>query len=97
MKRKGRSSREQRDRRRKRGEDVFVFVPSLTRCLGRVDRDEWEDWSRFHQGDVLRTAAACGLVGVPRGAKALWGRSAEEALGTYRRWNKKRSKGRVKA
>jgi hypothetical protein len=30
------------------------------------------------------------MTDIPPGVKALWGRSAEEARGAYRRWQKKR-------
>lgn len=83
-------SRQQRQLRRRRGERAFLFDPDLTRCLGEVEREEWEFAISICGGDVAAAAAECGLAGVPRGARALWGSSAEEALGIYRRWQKKK-------
>jgi hypothetical protein len=85
-----RRSAEQRERRERKGERAFVFDKDLSRCLAEVDRDDWEWALSSSGGDVVRAARECGLEGVPAGAKALWGRSAEEARDTYRRWQKRR-------
>ena len=82
-------SREQRQLRQRRGERAFLFDKDL-RCLGEVEREEWELAVSMYGGDVCRAARECGVDGVSPGAKALWGRSAEEALGTYRGWQKRR-------
>jgi hypothetical protein len=83
-------SREQQALRRRRGERAFLFDGDLTRCLGDVDREDWEFAISIHGGDVVAAARECGLVDLAPGAKALWGRSADDALGTYRRWRKRR-------
>lgn len=85
-------SRAQRELRQRRGESVFVFDQELSRCLGEIERAQWDVALSVCGGDVVSTARECGLDQVPRGAKALWGRSAEEALGTYRQWQKERNK-----
>jgi hypothetical protein len=82
----------QRDLRQRRGERAFVFDPDISRCLGEVDRDHWEFAIAMSGGDVASAARECGLTDVPRGSKALWGRSRDEALGIYRRWQKRRRK-----
>ena len=91
MTRRGRDkSRGQRQLRRRRGERAFLFDKNLDSLLGDADRDEWEFAISVCGGNVAAAARWCGLGDVPRGAKALWGRSAEEALATYRRWEGKR-------
>jgi hypothetical protein len=85
-----RRSAEQRELRERRDERAFLFDKDLSRCLGEVDRAKWEWALSSCRGDVARAAHQCGLDGVPRGAKALWGRSAEEARDTYQRWQKRR-------
>lgn len=85
-----RRSRAQRALREHRGEKSFVFDRELANCLGEFDRDSWERAISSFGGDVPSAARACGLDGVPRGAKALWGQTPEEALAIYRRWQKKR-------
>ena len=89
--RKGASVRaaEQRQLRDRRGERAFIFDEDL-RCLGEAGREEWELAVSLCGGDVCRAAAECGVDGAGPGAKALWGRSCEEALSTYRRWQKRR-------
>jgi hypothetical protein len=89
-KRKQSRSRDQKDLRRRHNERAFLFDKDLSSCLGDIDRDEWEFAISISGGDVAAAARECGISDLPRGAKALWGRSAEEALGTYRRWQKKR-------
>ncbi|MEE9279897.1 MAG: hypothetical protein V3V67_06955 [Myxococcota bacterium] len=81
-------SREQRDLRRRRGERAFLFDKDLTRCFGDVNRDDWEFAISSCGGDVAAAAQECGIADPPPGAKALWGRSATEAIGTYRQWQK---------
>ena len=85
-------SRMQKDLRRQKGERVFVFEKDLGRCLGEVNREEWEFAISYCGGDVFAAAKACGLRNVPPGVLALWGRTSEEAVGSYRRWQKKRRK-----
>ena len=76
-------SREQKDLRRRRNERAFLFDKDLTRCLGDVDRNDWEFAISISGGDVAVAGLECGISDLPRGVKALWGKSAEEALGTY--------------
>jgi len=92
MSRRRNRSRSQQKLRTRRGESAFVFDPTLSSCLGRVDREDWELEIDFHGGDVVLAAAACGVGSVPRGSKALWGRSAEEARATYQRWQAKKKR-----
>jgi hypothetical protein len=82
----------QRRVREQRAERAFLFDKDLARCLGEADRERWETAISFHGGDVAAAAKDCGLGDLPRSARVLWGRSAEEALGIYRRWQKKRGK-----
>jgi hypothetical protein len=91
-KRKRNRSRDQRKLRRRRDERAFLFDKDLSLCLGDIDRDEWESAISICGGDVAAAALECGISDLPRGAKAIWGRSAEEALAIYRRWQKKRGK-----
>lgn len=84
-------SRHQKRLRRQRHERAFIFDPHVTRCLGEADREQWEFAISICGGNVAQAAKECGLEGIPNGAKALWGRSAEEALSTYRRWRKSRN------
>ncbi len=70
----------QRELRRRRGERAFLFDKSLSRALSSCG------------GDTVHAARQCGLSGAPAGMKALWGRSAGEALGTYRQWQKRRGR-----
>jgi hypothetical protein len=83
------SPREQRIRRQRQGERAFLFDGSLNHCLAEFEREDWEWALSSCGGDTLRAARQCGLTDVPAGAKALWGRSAEEARGTYRQWQKR--------
>jgi hypothetical protein len=85
-----RRSTEQLELRERRGERAFLFDNDLSRCLAEVDRTKWEWALSSCRGDVVRAAHQCGLDDVPPGAKALWGRSAEEARDTYQRWLKRR-------
>jgi hypothetical protein len=86
-------SRRQQELRRRRDERAFLFDVSLSRCVAEVGREDWERAIRASGGGVSAAAAECGVLGVPRGAKVLWGRSAEEAVAIYRRWQKQRRKG----
>jgi hypothetical protein len=79
-------SREQRQLRQRRGERAFLFDKDLSSCLGEVEREEWELVQSLHGGDVCKAGLEYGVQCVDPGAKALWGRSAEEALATYRGW-----------
>lgn len=78
--------------RQRRGERAFVFDEHLTHCLGGVEREEWEMAVSISGGDVCRAAGECGIDGAVPGVKALWGRSPEEAVATYRRWQAKRKR-----
>ncbi len=73
------------------GTSAFLFTPE-GQLLAEVERDTWEFAISVANGDVVSAAEACGLQAIPKGAKALWGRSAEAAWSTYRRWhNRKRA------
>lgn len=86
-----RRSDEQRELRRRRDERAFLFDAS-GRCVGDAEREEWERLISLCGGDVVKAAAEYGL-NVPKGTKALWGRSQQEAMETYRRWQKLRRQG----
>lgn len=88
----GRQSGHQRRLRRDRGERAFLFTHDLATCLAEVDRDEWQAALSMNGGNTAAAAAMCGVADVPGNARALWGRSAEEARGIYRRWQKSRGK-----
>jgi hypothetical protein len=88
----GRRSNHQRQMRRDRGERAFLFTHDLATALAELDRDEWQTALSMKGGDTAAAAAMCGIADVPRNARALWGRSAEEARSTYRRWQKRRGK-----
>jgi hypothetical protein len=81
-------SARQRQLRQRRGERVFL-IDSLWCCVAEFEHDEWESALALCGGDVVRAARECGVDGVAPGTKALWGRSVEEAVGTYRRWQKR--------
>jgi hypothetical protein len=83
------SPREQRARRRKRNERAFLFDSELN-LIAEFEREDWEWALSSSSGDAMRAAGQCGLTDVPAGVKALWGRSADEARSTYRRWQKRR-------
>jgi len=83
------SPREQRVRRRARGERAFLFGSGLN-LVAEFEREDWEWALSTCGGDLVRAARQCGLGEVPAGAKALWGRSAEEARSAYRRWRRSR-------
>ena len=92
VKRKGRQRRgdEQRWQRERRGEDAFLFGPD-EQCLGKVEREDWDFAIGMTGGNVVEAAREVGLD-VPRGTRALWGRSQEEAIGAYRSWLKRARK-----
>jgi hypothetical protein len=83
-------AQEQR-RKRQRHEHAFLFTPD-GHLLHEVERLDWEIALVDGEGDVVRAAVACGLTAIPKGTKALWGRSAVEAWATYRRWQKQRAR-----
>ena len=82
MKRRKNRSRDQKELRRRRDEHVFLFDREFCRCIGRADLDAWELAISICGGSVAQAALQCGIADVPRDAKALWGRSADEALRT---------------
>ena len=82
-------ARDQRRKRHQRNERAFLFTPE-GRLLGEVERLAWEVALAECGGNVVEAATACGLADIPRSTKALWGRSAEAAWSTYRRWQKQR-------
>jgi hypothetical protein len=93
MKHKG--NRQERSRRQvilreKRGEKAYLFDKDLVRCIAEIEREDWEFAIRANGGDVARAAEQCGIQQVPRSAKVLWGVSAQSALETYKRWQKRR-------
>ncbi len=92
MKRKGPARRrdEQRWERERHDEHAFLFGPD-ERCLGKVERDEWDFTISMAGGNVVEAAKQVGLE-VPRGTRALWGRSQDAALGAYRGWMKRRAR-----
>jgi len=94
VKRKGaaRGRDEQRWERERRDEHAFLFAPD-ERCLGRVERDEWDPAISAAGGNVVEAARQVGIE-VPRGTRALWGRSQEAAIGAYRSWMKRKARKR---
>jgi hypothetical protein len=76
-------------RRRERDERAFLFDSDLN-LIAEFEREDWEWALSSGGGDPVRAARQCGLTDVPAGAKALWGRSADEAKSTYRRWQRRR-------
>ncbi len=84
----GRSRDEQRWDRERRDEQAFLFGPN-EQFLGRVEREEWDLAISMAGGDVVEAAKHVG-IDVPRGTRALWGRSQEAALGAYRSWLKRK-------
>jgi len=64
-----------------------VRVPIVADHCARI-RSQPED----DGGNVAAAAMACGLADMPKGTKALWGRSAAEAWATFRRWQKQRQR-----
>jgi len=92
MYRSQQTQNKQRALRQRRSERAFIFTSDLSRCLGAVDREDWEDAIDDNGGSVASAAADCGLSAVPRDAKALWGVSSEAAVGAYRAWLKRKAK-----
>ena len=84
-------ARDQRRKRRQKHEQAFLFTAE-GHLLGEVERVQWEVALADCGGDVADAATACGLTDIPKGAKALWGRSAEAAWGTYRHWQQQRQR-----
>src|SRR5688572_26430517 len=89
---RGRRAAEQRMLRARRDERAFLFDSDLERPVAEIEREEWEPALSCCGGDPIRAALYCGVTNVPPGVKALWGRSAAEAAGTYRQWLKKRER-----
>ncbi len=94
VKRKGaaRGRDEQRWERERRDEQAFLFAPD-ERCLGRVERDEWDIAISMAGGNVVEAARQVGIE-VPRGTRALWGRSQEAAIGAFRCWLRRKARKR---
>ena len=92
VKRKGPTGRrdEQRWERERRNEDAFLFAAD-ERCLGKVERNEWDFAISMAGGNVVEAAKLVGLE-VPHGTRALWGRSQEAAIGAYRSWLKRKAR-----
>ena len=88
---KQKHARDQRRKRHQRNERAFLFTPE-GHLLGEVERLAWEVALAECGGNVVEAAASCGLADIPRSTKALWGRSAEAAWSTYRRWQKQRQR-----
>ncbi len=88
---KQKHARDQRRKRHQRNERAFLFTPE-GRLLGEVERLAWEVALAECGGNVVEAAASCGLADRPRSTKALWGRSAEAAWSTYRRWQQQRQR-----
>ena len=84
--------REQKERRRRRGEQVFLFDESVREPLATVDAFVWELAISDHGGRVDAAAEECGLKDIPKNAKALWGKSADEVRSTYRGYRRKQKK-----
>jgi hypothetical protein len=88
---KRKQAQDQRRQRRQRNKRTFLFTPD-GHLLGEVERVPWEVALAECGGDVVKAGKACGLADRPKGAKALWGRSAEAAWGTYRHWQQQRQR-----
>jgi len=89
--RKGRSE-QQRQLRQRRAERAFIFDKDVSRCLATVDREDWEDAISMAGGNVSDAPAGCGIECIPKSAKVLWDKSAEEASSIYRRWLNRRKR-----
>jgi hypothetical protein len=92
MRRKG--NRQERWRRQvilreKRGEKAYLFDKDLVGCIAEIERENWEFAIRANGGDVAHAAEECGIQQVPSSAKVLWGVSAQSALETYKRWQRR--------
>jgi hypothetical protein len=88
-----RRSWQQREKRERLGENAFIFDAQFTRCVGMVPRQQWEGVIAVCGGDIVRAATYCGVEGVPEGARALWGRTADQALAAYREWQHRKATG----
>ena len=80
---KRKQAQDQRQKRRQKHERAFLFTVE-GHLLGAVERVPWEVALADSGGNVADAAMACGLADMPKGTKALWGRSAAEAWATYR-------------
>ena len=85
-------SHRQKELREKRDERAFLFDPAMSRCLAEVDRDEWEWAIEMSGGGVAQAAKIARIEGIPNGARALWGKSPELALDSYRHWLRRKAK-----
>ena len=85
-------SEQQRQLRQRRAERAFIFDKGVSRCLANVDREDWEDAVSMAGGNVSDAAAGCGIEGIPKSVKVLWGNSADEASSIYRRWQNRRER-----
>jgi len=88
---KRKQAQDQRQKRRQKHERAFLFTVE-GHLLGAVERVPWEVALADSGGNVADAALACGLADIPKGTKALWGRSAAEAWATYRRWQTQRQR-----
>jgi hypothetical protein len=88
---KQKKARDQRRKRRQKHEHAFLFTAE-GHLLGEVERVAWEVALANCGGAITDAATACGLTDIRKGAKALWGRSAEAAWRTYRHWQKQRQR-----
>jgi hypothetical protein len=88
-------SHQQKKLRRWQNEQAFIFDHNFQNCLAEVEREKWEMAISFAGGSIADVAMDCGLSGIPKGAKVLWGKSAQGALDVYRRWkNSKKNNSR---
>jgi hypothetical protein len=69
-----------------------LFDESVTEVLASPDSFVWELAIADHGGSVDAAAKECGINDVPNNAKALWGKSADEARSNYRGYRRKRKK-----
>jgi hypothetical protein len=88
---KWKQAQDQRRKRRQKHERAFLFTVG-GHLLGEIECVPWEVALADSGGNVADAAIACGLGDIPKGTKALWGRSAAEAWATYRRWQKQRQR-----
>lgn len=84
---------EVKERREKKGENAYLFDAGFTKCVGTVPREQWEGVIAICSGDIVRAATYCGLEGVPAGARALWGKSPEDALAAYKLFQQAKASG----
>lgn len=82
----------QKNLRQKNNEHAFLFDSSVTKCLGQVERDEWELAIEMADGNVSEAAKSIGIMDIPRNARALWGKSQNHALESYRQWCNRKGK-----